>query len=311
MTSTFVLIRPLPLPPLTANGETLQTKLYEGDPSVFEGAQAILTTVLDPIDATLIAQLPDSIKLIASIGVGYDHIDLEAASARGISVTTTPVVTEDTADLAFLLILAASRQLTANERFLREGQWSDTQPVGALGKTVHGTRLGIIGFGEIGQAVARRARAFNMEILYHGPNPKPEAAAALEATFYADLDAMLGEADIVSINCPLNESTRHIMNAERISAMKPDAVLINTGRGPLVDEQALVDAMKGGHLAAAGLDVYEDEPKVNPGLLTLPNVTLAPHIGSATAQCRGAMVGCAIKNILAFFEERDLLTKIN
>ncbi len=307
----LVITLPLPLPELAVNGQVVETRVFEGDFSVFDQAQVVCSTVLNTIDADFIARLPDTIKLIANIGVGYDNIDLVAASARGIAVTNTPVVTEDTADLTFLLILAASRQLTANEAFLRAGQWTEAQPLGTLGKTIHGSKLGIVGFGEIGQAVARRAKAFNMNILYHGPRPKPAAETALGASYFDKLEDMLAEADIVSINCPLTDSTHHIMNAASIAAMKPDAVLVNTGRGPLVDEAALVSAMQAGHLFAAGLDVFEREPEVHPGLLKLENVTLAPHIGSATAQCRGAMVGCALQNVQAHFEGRELLTPVN
>lgn len=308
----LVLMLPLPLPAITANGQLVKTRLFTGDFSVFENAEAICSTPLNPpLDSEFIAQLPDCVKLIANMGVGYDNIDLAAASAHGIAVTNTPVVTEDTADLTFALILAASRRLTASEQFLRAGNWSTSQPVGPLGKSVHGSKLGIVGLGDIGQAVARRARAFNMDILYYGPRRKDAAEAALDATYFASLTDMLGEADIVSLNCPLTDSTRHIMNADTIAAMKADAVLVNTGRGPLVDEPALVAAMQGGHLFAAGLDVFEAEPGVHPGLLALDNITLAPHIGSATAQCRGAMAGCAIQNIMACFEGRDLPTQVN
>ncbi len=311
MKPILVMTMPLPFPELKANGKTIEVRLFDNDFSVFEHAQVICSTALNTINSDFIAKLPDSIKLIANIGVGYDNIDIAAATAKGIAVTNTPVVTEDTADLTFSLILAASRQLTANEKFLREGKWTITNPIGSLGKTVHGTKLGIIGFGEIGQAVARRAQAFNMEVLYHGPRRKIDAEEQLEATYFEKLTDMLAQADIVSINCPLTNNTRHIINAETIAAMKSDAVLINTGRGPLVNESALFEAMKNGHLFAAGLDVFEQEPTVHPELLTLPNVTLTPHIGSATSQCRGAMAGCAIGNILAQMEGRALLTQVN
>jgi lactate dehydrogenase-like 2-hydroxyacid dehydrogenase len=307
----LVITLPLPLPELIVNGQVVETRVFDGDFSVFDQAQVVCSTVLNTLDADFIARLPDTIKLISNIGVGYDNIDLAAASAAGIAVTNTPVVTEDTADLTFLLILAATRQLTANEAFLRAGQWTEAQPLGTLGKTVHGSKLGIIGFGEIGQAVARRAKAFSMDILYHGPRPKPDADSALGATYFDKLEDMLAEADIVSINCPLTDDTHHIMNAESIAAMKSDAVLVNTGRGPLVDEEALVKALRTGHLFAAGLDVFEREPEVHSGLLELENVTLAPHIGSATSQCRAAMVGCALQNVTAYFEARELLTQVN
>lgn len=311
MKPILVMTRPLPFPDLKANGESIETRLFEGDFSVFEHAQVICSTALDTLDHNFIDQLPNSIKLIANIGVGYDNIDLAAANKKGIAVTNTPVVTEDTADLAFSLILAASRQLTANEKFLRDNQWSATSPIGCLGKTVHGAKLGIIGFGEIGQAVARRAKAFNMQVSYHGPHQKTEAETLLDANYFESLTEMLATSDIISIHCPLNKSTHHIINAETIAAMKPDAILINTGRGSLVDESALVNAMKNGHLFAAGLDVFEHEPAIHAELLTLSNVTLTPHIGSATSQCRGAMAACAIGNILAQMEGRTLLTLVN
>ena len=307
----LVMTLPLPFPELVANGQVVESRVFTDDFTIFENAQVICATPVNAIDADFISRLPGSIKLIASIGVGYDHIDLAAASASGIAVTNTPVVTEDTADLAFTLILAASRQLTVNEKFLRDGHWSPSSPMGPLGKTVYGSRLGIVGFGEIGQAVARRAKAFNMDILYHSPRRKEAAEEKLDATYFDKLEDMLAEADIVSLNCPLTDSTRHIMNTETIAAMKPDAVLVNTGRGPLVDEAALVSAMRAGHLSAAGLDVFEHEPEVHSGLLELDNVTLTPHIGSATAQCRAAMAGCAIQNILAQLEGRKLLTQVN
>jgi lactate dehydrogenase-like 2-hydroxyacid dehydrogenase len=311
MKPILVLTMPLPFPELKANGESIETRLFDGDFSVFDNAQVICSTALNVIDSDFIAQLPSSIKLIANIGVGYDNIDLVAATEKGIAVTNTPVVTEDTADLAFSLILAASRQLTANEKFLRDGQWSITNPIGCLGKTVHGAKLGIIGFGEIGQAVARRAKAFNMDISYHGPRRKVDAEAKLEATYFENLTDMLATSDIISINCPLNKNTRHIINEETLATMKPDAILINTGRGQLVDETALVTVMKKGHLFAAGLDVFEHEPEIHAELLALTNVTLTPHIGSATSQCRGAMAACAIGNILAQLEGRLLLNKVN
>jgi lactate dehydrogenase-like 2-hydroxyacid dehydrogenase len=311
MKPILVMTMPLPFPELKAKGESIETRLFEGDFTVFENAQVICSTALNAIDSDFIAQLPASIKLIANIGVGYDNIDLAAATEKGIAVTNTPVVTEDTADLAFSLILAASRQLTANEKFLRDGKWTAERPIGCLGKTVHGAKLGIIGFGEIGQAVARRAKAFNMEISYHGPRRKIDAETQLDATYFESLTELLTTSDIISINCPLNKSTHHIINAETIAAMRPDAIFINTGRGPLVDETALVNAMKNGHLFAAGLDVFEHEPEIHAELLALSNVTLTPHIGSATSQCRGAMAACAIGNILAQLEGKLLLNKVN
>jgi glyoxylate reductase len=306
----LVMTRPLPLPALSANGQTVDIRHVDGDPAVFDQAQVVLSTVLDSIDADLIAALPDSVSLIANIGVGYDNIDLQAATARGIAVSNTPVVTEDTADLAFLLILAATRRLYANEAMLRAGEWGPANAMSILGQSVQGKTLGIIGLGDIGQAVARRARAFNMDIVYHGPKPRAEAEAALGARYFAGLNDMLAVADIVSLHCPLTPATTHIMNVHALEAMKPGTVLINTGRGALVDEGALVNALNSGHLAAAGLDVFEHEPGVHPGLLGMSKVTLSPHIGSATTECRGAMVGCALQNAIACFEGRELVSPV-
>tara|TARA_B110001450_G_scaffold160556_1_gene149707 strand:+ start:932 stop:1855 length:924 start_codon:yes stop_codon:yes gene_type:complete len=305
------MMRPLPLPLLRANGEEIQVRQFDGDFSIFEGATVLCSIVLDVIDANFIAALPDSVKLIANIGTGYDHIDIDAATDRGIRVTNTPVVAEDTADLTFLLILASARQLTANQKFLRAGHWTSTQQPTQIGKTVHGTTLGIIGFGEIGQAVARRAKSFNMNVIYHGPRRKRAAEERVGATYFKTLEDMLATADIVSLHCPLTEQTKHIINAETLSAMKSDAVLVNTGRGALIDEAAFVDAMKAGHLSGAGLDVFEHEPDMHPGLLELDNITLTPHIGAATAQCHSLIGACAIENILAQFEGRELISCVN
>jgi glyoxylate reductase len=302
----LVMTRPLPLPPLSAAGATVEVRHFDGDMTVFDGARVLCSTALDSVGAELIAALPESVKLIANIGVGYDSIDLQGATARGIAVSNTPVVTGETADLAFLLILASSRQLFANEAMLRAGQWSEDNAAITLGHTVRGKTLGIIGFGEIGQAVARRANAFDMEVVYHGPNRKAEAEAAVGARYCEQLDELLATADIVSLHCPLSPSTERIINADALATMKAGSILVNTGRGALVDEAALVAALTSGHLAAAGLDVFENEPEVHPGLLTLSNVTLSPHIGSATAECRIAMVQCALGNVIAFFEGREL-----
>ncbi len=308
--SIAVLTRPLPLPAIPVGQGELQYRTYEGDPAVFDGAQVLISTAVDPVRAELIAQMPDSVRLIANIGVGFDNIDLEAAKARGIAVTNTPVVTEDTADLTFTLLLAACRQLSVNERFLRAGQWSTTQPMAAMGTRVHGQTLGIIGFGEIGQAVARRARGFNMTVLYHGPRAKAEAAEAVGAEYCADLDQLLAQSDIVSLHCPLTEQTRGLMDSAALAKMKAGAVLINTGRGDLVEDAALIDALRSGHLAAAGLDVFQGEPDFHPDYLTLNNVTLTPHIGSATAACRQQMGATALANVIAFYQGQPLPSRV-
>jgi glyoxylate reductase len=265
------------------------------DDAVLEGAAVYLATGVDPVPRELIERFPPGLGLIANIATGTDNIDLEAAAARNIAVSNTPVVAEDTADLTMALLLAACRRLSFCESALRAGDWQ--RGAGALGSRVHGKVLGIVGLGAIGQAVARRAAGFDLTLLYHGPSRKPEAEAALGVQFRASLQELLAESDIVSLNCPLTPASRHLMNAQTLAQMKPGAVLVNTGRGPLVDEKALVAALHSGHLGAAGLDVFEFEPRITPELLNFDNVTLLPHIGSATGECRTDMAMRAFANI--------------
>jgi glyoxylate reductase len=271
------------------------------DAAVFAGARVYLATGVDPVPAELIARFPASLGLVANIATGTDNIDLNAAAARGLAVSNTPVVTEDTADLTMALLLATCRRLSFCERALREGNWN--LGAGHLGSRVHGKVLGIVGMGAIGQAVARRAAAFDMTILYHGPNQKPDAEAILSVQYRANLTELLAESDIVSLNCPLTAASHHLLNAETLQQMKAGAVLVNTGRGALVDEQALVQALASGHLGGAGLDVFEFEPEVTPQLLEFDNVTLLPHIGSATAECRQDMAMRAFANIRQYLTE--------
>lgn len=265
------------------------------------GAVVYLATGVDPVPAELIQRFPDSLGLIANIATGIDNIDLGAASARDIAVSNTPVVAEDTADLTFALLLATCRRLSYCENRLRAGEWE--QGATHMGQRVHGKTLGIVGLGEIGQAVARRAQGFKLDLLYHGPRRKPEAEQALGAEYCPELADLLTRADIVSLNCPLTEDNRHLINSASLGQMKPGAVLINTGRGPLVDEQALVNALAGGQLGGAGLDVFEFEPQVHQELLSFDNVTLLPHIGSATGECRMDMALRALANIQQFLGE--------
>ncbi|RLQ22271.1 D-glycerate dehydrogenase [Seongchinamella sediminis] len=296
----IVLSRELPPMFTEALAGFAEVRVGGTDPAaeVLEGAAVYLATGVDPVPEQLIQRFPDSLGLIANIATGTDNIDLAAATSRGIAVSNTPVVTEDTADLTFALLLATCRRLSYCERRLRADEWA--QGAGHMGLRVHGKTLGIIGLGEIGQAVARRAQGFNMNILYHGPRRKAEAEAALGAEYCAELADLLARADIVSLNCPLTEDNRHLVNSEALAQMKPGAVLINTGRGPLVDEQALVDALAGGQLGGAGLDVFEFEPQVHQDLLSFDNVTLLPHIGSATGECRADMARRALANIQQF-----------
>jgi glyoxylate reductase len=271
------------------------------DDALLEGATVYLATGVDSVPADLIQRFPPELGLIANIATGIDNIDLEAAAARGIAVSNTPVVTEDTADLTMALMLATCRRLSFCERALRMGQWE--LGAGQLGTRVHGKTLGIVGMGAIGQAVAKRAAAFDMNILYHGPNPKPNAETDLCVQYRKTLPELLAESDIVSLNCPLNVASRHLLDAQALGQMKPGAILINTGRGPLVDEKALVEALASGHLGGAGLDVFEFEPEVTPRLLDFDNVTLLPHIGSATGECRTDMAMRAFANIRQFLAE--------
>lgn len=268
------------------------------DDTVFEGASVYLATGIDPVPAELIQRFPEGLGLIANIATGTDNIDLDAAAARGFAVSNTPVVAGDTADLTMTLILAACRQTSFCERALRDGDWS--AGFNRLGTRVHGKTLGIVGLGEIGQAVARRAAAFDMPIIYHGPNRKVAAEQELGVEYRATLPELLGAADIVSLNCPLTPASRHLINTDTLQQMKPGAILVNTGRGPLVDEQALVAALASGHLGGAGLDVYEFEPQVTPELLAFDNVTLLPHIGGATTECRTDMAMRAFANIQSY-----------
>jgi glyoxylate reductase len=283
-----------------ALGQIGEVRVAQGvpDDAQLEGASVYLATGVDPVPADLIQRFGKGLGLIANIATGIDNIDLQAASARGIAVSNTPVVTEDTADLTMALLLATCRRLSFCERALRAGDWE--LGAGYVGLRVHGKVLGIVGMGAIGQAVAKRAAAFDMRIIYHGPNPKPDAEAKLGVEYRQTLPELLAEADIVSLNCPLNASSRHLLDATALGQMKAGAVLINTGRGPLVDEKALVEALASGHLGGAGLDVFEFEPEVTPRLLDFDNVTLLPHIGSGTVECRTDMAMRAYANIQSF-----------
>lgn len=264
-------------------------------------------SVRDGIDAGLIAGAGERLRLIANFGAGTDNIDLEAARARGIAVTNTPdVLTEDTADLAMALILIGPRRLGEGERNLRAGRWRGWGPTDQLGRSLTGKALGIIGLGRIGRALARRARAFGMAVHYHNRRPVAQDGAG----YWPDLDAMLPEMDVVSLNAPYGPETRHLIDRRRLGLMKRDAWLINAARGGLVDEEALIEALAAGRIAGAGLDVYPNEPEVDPRLLGLPNVVLLPHLGSATLESRTAMGEKVLANIIAFAEGRELPDRV-
>lgn len=267
-------------------------------------ADVLVPTVTDRIDADLLAKSGPQLKLVASFGTGVDHIDLGAAKARGLTVTNTPgVLTEDTADMTMALILAVARRLAEGERLVRGGQWTGWSPTGMLGARLGGKRLGIIGMGRIGQAVARRARAFGLSVHYHNRNRvHPEVEAELDATYWPSLDQMLSRMDIVSVNCPRTPATFHLLSARRLKLLRRDALIVNTSRGEVIDETALAQMLKQGELAGAGLDVFEREPNVNPKLLKLPNVVLLPHMGSATLEGRIDMGQKVIVNIRSFVD---------
>jgi glyoxylate reductase len=301
--------RPLPLPEMELAGQKVRF-VHAAGGDVPADAVAYLSTAVDPVDAAMVTRLPESVGLIANLGVGYDNIDLGAAAARGLKISNTPVVTEDTADLAFALILAACRRVGEGERFLRAGNWRADAPPPPVGVRVHGATLGIIGFGAIGQAVAKRASGFGMKLLYHNRTEKPDAAEAVGAEFCAELTDLLARSDIVSIHAPLTEATRGLIDAAALAACKPGAVLVNTARGPLVDETALVDALQSGHIAAVGLDVFAEEPAVPAALMAMEQVVLTPHIGSATAQCRADMVQRGIANIARFLETGEVIDPV-
>jgi glyoxylate reductase len=259
----------------------------------------LVPTVTDEIDAGLIAGAGARLKLIANFGAGVNHIDLKAARAKGIIVTNTPgVLTEDTADMTMALILSVPRRLAEGEKLVRSGEWRGWSPGGMLGHRIGGKALGIVGMGRIGQAVAARARAFGLSIHYHNRHRLPAVLEAqLAATWHADLDEMLAAIDILSIHTPRNADSEGLIDARRIGLMRPHVYLINAARGGIVDEEALVDALEGGRLAGAGLDVWKHEPEIDPRLLALPNVVMLPHMGSATYEGRMATGEKVIANI--------------
>ena len=265
-------------------------------------ADVLVPTLTDQIDAGLIAQAGPNMRLIANYGAGVDHIDVATARQRGILVSNTPgVLTDDTADMTMALLLAVLRRMPEGLAIMNEGRWTGWSPTALLGGRVGGRRLGILGMGRMGQAVARRAAAFGMQIHYHNRRRlRPEIEDRYEATYWESLDQMVARMDVISINCPHTPSTFHLMNARRLKLMKPDAVIVNTSRGEVIDENALTRMLAAGELAGAGLDVYEHGTDVNPRLRDLPNVVLLPHMGSATREGRAEMGEKVIINIKTF-----------
>ncbi len=267
--------------------------------SALADCDVLIPTVTDSIDAELINAAPERLKLIAQFGAGVNNIDLKAANARGIMVTNTPgVFTDDTADLTMALILSVPRRLAEGEKLVRSGEWKGWRPSGMLGHRVGGKTLAIVGFGRIGEAVARRARGFGLDIVYNKRKRLPPSLEEeLGVSWEPDLDRLVSRADIISLHCPLTSETEKLLSAERIAMMKSSAYLINTSRGELADEDALIEALENERIAGAGLDVYTHEPAVNPRLLALSNVVLIPHLGSATFEGRAASGERVITNI--------------
>jgi lactate dehydrogenase-like 2-hydroxyacid dehydrogenase len=289
--------------PLTADG--LREALQQAD--------ALLTTVTDKVTSDVLSVEHRRANLVANFGVGFNNIDVDAAKARGISVSNTPdVLTDATADLAMTLLLMVARRTGEGERHLRGGQWTGWRPTHMLGTHVTGKTLGLVGMGRIARAVAQRAHhGFGMKVIFHDPfPPPPDVAAALGAEPRATLEEVLREADFVSLHCPAMPETRHLMNPERFAQMRRDAYLVNTARGDVVDEAALVDALQGGRIAGAGLDVFEREPQVTQALVGMDNVVLLPHLGSATQETRVAMGMRAFENLQRFFAGQPLRDRV-
>ena len=275
------------------------------------GSAGILPTVTEKMDAEVMNAAGDGLKVIANMAVGYDNVDVQAATERGVVVTNTPeVLNETTADTSFMLLLAAARRLGEAERLLRSGGWEAWGPMQLTGPDVWGKKLGVVGFGRIGQAVARRARGFDMEVLYHDQY-RNESAERETGAQYLELDELLRTCDFISVHTPLTPETRHLIGQGELDLMQPTSVLVNSSRGPVVDEGALADALAERHIFAAGLDVYEEEPEVHPKLLGLENVVLAPHIGSASIETRDKMAALAAENIVAVLSGEEPKTPVN
>ena len=290
--------------------ELFDVRLRETDAPMTraELAEAIKTcdvlvpTITDQIDNALISQAGGRLKLIANYGAGVDHIDVATARQQGVLVSNTPgVLTEDTADMTMALLLAVTRRMPEGMALMQKGQWDGWAPNALLGGRISGRRLGILGMGRIGQAVARRAAAFGMQIHYHNRRRlRTEIEESLQATYWESLDQMVARMDVISVNCPHTPSTFHLMNARRLKLMKPDAVIVNTSRGEVIDENALTRMLRAGELKGAGLDVYEHGVEINPRLRALDNVVLLPHMGSATLEGRIEMGEKVIINIKTF-----------
>ncbi|WP_278924312.1 MULTISPECIES: 2-hydroxyacid dehydrogenase [Pseudophaeobacter] len=307
---SVVVTRRLPEPVETRLSELFDVRLRSDDTpmnrqelaAAMKEADVLVPTVTDTIDAALLGQAGEKLKLIANYGAGVDHIDVATARQRGILVSNTPgVLTDDTADMAMALIMAVVRRIPEGLAVMQKGDWRGWAPTAMLGGRLAGRRLGILGMGQIGQAVARRASAFGMQVHYHNRRRlRPEIESALDATYWESLDQMVARMDVISVNCPSTPSTFHLLNARRLKLMKPSAVVVNTSRGEVIDELALTRMLRSDEIAGAGLDVYEKGTDINPRLRELPNVVLLPHMGSATLEGRIEMGEKVLLNIKTF-----------
>jgi glyoxylate reductase len=307
---SVVVTRRLPEPVETRLSELFDVQLNDSDTpfsreqlvQAVKTADVLVPTLNDKIDARLLAQAGENLKLIANYGSGVDHIDIQTARQRGILVSNTPgVSSDDTADITMALMMAAMRRVREGSIHMQQGEWSGWSPTAFLGTRLAGKRLGILGMGQVGSAVARRANAFGMQVHYHNRKKvHPDTEAALSATYWESLDQMLARMDVVSIHCPATPSTFHLLNARRIKLMKPSAFVVNTSRGEVVDENALTRALRNNELAGAGLDVFEHGNEANPRLRKLDNVMLLPHMASATLESRLEMGEKVIINIKTF-----------
>src|SRR5438874_9218053 len=312
--------RRLPRPVMDRLAQSADVTLFEGDGAMpraellrdVAGKDAAITLLTDRVDDELLHAVGDQLVIMANYAVGFDNIDVRACTARGVLASNTPdVLTETTADLTWALMMAAARRVAEGDRFLRRREPWIWAPEMMLGQDLHHKTLGIVGFGRIGHAMARRARGFGMKVIYYDVyRPTPQLERELGAEF-RELDDLLAEADFVSLHVNLTEETHHLINAERLRRMKPTAVLVNSSRGPVIDEAALAEALRDGEIFAAGLDVFEKEPEVHPLLLELENAVVIPHLGSATVDTRLAMVLLAAENLIAALEGRKPPTLLN
>lgn len=313
--------RRLPDAPMRAIVERFDADVWEGPPEAIPrdellrrigGMHGAVTLLTERVDAELLDAAGPQLRVVANYAVGFDNIDVDECTRRGVLATNTPdVLTETTADTAWALLMAAARRIAEGDRFLRSGREWIWGPQMMLGQDVHGATLGIVGFGRIGQALARRARGFGMRVVYFDQYRPPEEVERETGASYLDFDAVLDESDFISIHVALTPETRHLVGAEQFRRMKPTAVLVNTARGPVVDEQALAAALQQGEIFAAGLDVFEREPDVHPDLLRQERAVVIPHLGSATVATRDAMGMLAAENLIAALDGRRPPTLLN